>query len=101
VEGADERGLRGVSRDVLRQRGGNRAEGGRRGAKGVAAGGVLRGDDLAGARSLRLGDEVDGADGLAALADAVGSAVALVELHGIPREVVVDHGAGALEVEPL
>ena len=45
------------------------------------------------------GDEVDRFDGVARLSDAMRAAVALIELHRIPRDVVVDDDGCALQVE--
>ena len=46
-----------------------------------------------------LWEKVDGADRFAGLPDAVGPAVALVEFHRIPGDVVMNHYAGTLQVE--
>src|ERR1041385_7628607 len=57
----------------------------------------LVGEDVHDSAVLR--HEVDRRDRVPRLADAMDAAVALIELHRIPREVVVDDDAGVLEVE--
>gem|GEM_PF-4780743 len=70
----------------------------RRIAEDAASRPILRGDGLDDP-APRLGQKVDGADGVARLADAVRAAVALVELYRVPGDVVVDDDAGALQVQ--
>ena len=85
IEAVDEQSLGDVSRDVLGERGRRRAEIGGRCAQRGSTRPVLRLHDFAGARSLVFRYEVDGADPVPALADAVGSSVSLIEFHGVPR----------------
>src|SRR5207244_4936859 len=67
--------------------------------KEAPADAILRGDDRQHARAVALREEVDGADEWTLLSDAVRTAVALIELHRVPGNVVVHDHAGALEVQ--
>src|SRR5690242_2373998 len=62
---------------------------------------ILARDRFDDARLARAGHEVDRAHRVALLTDAIRTAVALVELHGIPRDVVVHDDARALQVQPF
>ena len=60
---------------------------------------ILRRDDMRDARPIVLRQKVDGANAVARLTDAMSAAIALIELHRIPRDVVVDDGGGALQIQ--
>src|SRR5258707_7160361 len=51
--------------------------------------------------AARFGQKVDGANGVARLADAVRAPVALIEFDGVPGNVVMNDYACTLQVQPF
>src|SRR5439155_9020076 len=62
---------------------------------------ILRSNRRDDARAARIGNEVNRLDAIARLADSPRAAIALIELHRIPWNVVVHHHAGPLQIQTL